>query len=202
MKTLEANRAHLFDIAIAAFLVTTSINCSAGAENEAAVEMETKRQDSSAEPAEKKSSSKSTEQTTATEPEGKAASSKPEQQEASSHSAEPKSENSKGAADAASNPPALRPSGRTRFTEMKLSGSMCMSCLHEVERKLKLIQGVSKAKIEYPGERYYDYYQSPGLNSWARLTLSYDPGMIDLVSIKAFLRNQGYHPFKVVEKEK
>jgi copper chaperone CopZ len=115
---------------------------------------------------------------------------------------EQKAESAAGELREPTNQPAPQPSGRTRLAEMKLSGSMCMSCLHEVERKLKVIPGVSKAKIEYPGERIYDYYQSPGLNSWARLTLSYDPAMLDLESLKSFLRTQGYHPFKIVEKEK
>ena len=96
----------------------------------------------------------------------------------------------------------VHPPGRHLTAEMKLSGSMCVACLHELETRVKALPGVLKVKIEPPDENYYNYYQAPVLNSWARTVIDFDESVITLEEIKALLRRQGYHPFKIVQKEK
>jgi copper chaperone CopZ len=95
-----------------------------------------------------------------------------------------------------------RPSGHLKTVEMKISGSMCLACLHELEKRLKELPGLSKAKIEYPGDNYYNAYLQTVAASFARATISYDPGLVDLDNIKAMLRSQGYFAFKVIDKRK
>lgn len=81
--------------------------------------------------------------------------------------------------------------------EMKISGSMCVACLHELEKALKEIPGVEKVKIQHPPDNYYEFFQA-GQSTWARLNLSYDAAQVSLDGIKAVLKTKGYHVFKTI----
>jgi len=98
--------------------------------------------------------------------------------------------------------PAAQAIAHLRTAEMRLSGSMCMACLKELENRLKELQGVAKVKIEYPFQKYYEYYLAPTMNQTARAVITYDSNLTSMPDIKAFMRIQGYHPYKIVEKDK
>ncbi len=86
-----------------------------------------------------------------------------------------------------------------RRVQMRLSGSTCVACLHELQLKIGRIDGVTKVKIDFPADNMYEYYALPSAAT-AAATIVYDARRTNLENIKALLRTQGYHPYKVVDK--
>jgi len=84
---------------------------------------------------------------------------------------------------------------------MKLSGSMCLACLKELERRMTALTGVKQVKIEYPGDNLYEFYSLPGGASYASATIRYDASLESLDALLGFLRGQGYHPYKVLDSQ-
>lgn len=80
--------------------------------------------------------------------------------------------------------------------QMRLAGSPCLSCLMELEKKLKGIKGVVKAKVEYLGDNVFHYQALPS----SQAMIVYDQAQLSLEAIKSFLKFQGYHAFKVIDK--
>lgn len=93
--------------------------------------------------------------------------------------------------------PAPSPAGLYKV-KMRLSGSTCVSCLMELEKKLKTVRGVSKVKIERPGEAYFAY-RGPPVAPWSEATITYDPAQVTLEAIVAAMKMQGYHAYKIVQ---
>ncbi len=98
-------------------------------------------------------------------------------------------------------PPAAPGPRRVHRAQMRLSGSTCMSCLVTLERKLKSLPGVEKVKIERADPVHFDYQGAPGVN-YSEATITYDVGQVALSDIVAFMKTQGYHAYKIVDKEK
>ena len=88
-----------------------------------------------------------------------------------------------------------------RQVQMRLSGSLCIGCLIELERKLKLMPGVVRAKIDLPGMgSFYDGYSGPSATGLITTTLSYDPSKISLEQLEDFIRTQGYSMRSLIER--
>lgn len=83
--------------------------------------------------------------------------------------------------------------------QMRLSGSMCYSCLLTLQDKLKKLPGVHDALVERPPLGIYQP-SAPEIINWAPCTVSYDANSITLGALKLFLRQNGYAPFKTVDK--
>ena len=85
--------------------------------------------------------------------------------------------------------------------QMRLTGSLCVGCLVELERKLKLMPGISRAKIDIPGAGgFYDGYSGPGATGIITASMSYDPKTISLEQVEDFIRTQGYTLRRVIER--
>ncbi|GEM_PF-3475784 len=109
---------------------------------------------------------------------------------------------------AAAGPPGAAPEkagesaapGPIKTLQMRLSGSSCTACLHELERKIKEMPGVVKARVELPvSARYYGAWEAAPAAA-PEATVSFDGSRTSFAEIQALLKVQGYHPFKVVEK--
>jgi copper chaperone CopZ len=84
-----------------------------------------------------------------------------------------------------------------RRIQMRLSGSSCTACLRELERKMKAVSGISKCKIEYPGENLYQAVPGAG---WSLATIVADVNKVSVQQIVQFMKTQGYHAFKIIDK--
>jgi copper chaperone CopZ len=82
--------------------------------------------------------------------------------------------------------------------QMRISGSSCLSCLSELERKLKEQPGVDKVKIDFPssGGSFFGM-QGP---LWSLANISYQPEKLPLPKLLQFIEQQGYHAYKIVDK--
>ncbi|MBI4532305.1 MAG: heavy-metal-associated domain-containing protein [Candidatus Melainabacteria bacterium] len=79
--------------------------------------------------------------------------------------------------------------------QMRLAGSSCISCLMELEKKLKGMKGIVKAKVEYLGDNVFYYQALPS----SQAVIVYDQTLVSLETIKSFLKFQGYQAFKIVD---
>jgi copper chaperone CopZ len=84
-----------------------------------------------------------------------------------------------------------------RRIQMRLSGSSCVACLHELEKKFRSISGVQKCKIDYPGENLYQAVPGAG---WALATIVADINRVSVQQMVQFMKTQGYHAFKIIDK--
>lgn len=85
--------------------------------------------------------------------------------------------------------------------QIRLSGSLCIGCLVELERKLKLMPGIARAKVDIPGTGgFYDNYGGPGASGIITATMSYDPSKISMDQVEDFIRTQGYTLRRVIER--
>jgi len=82
---------------------------------------------------------------------------------------------------------------------MRLSGSTCLSCLMALERKLKEFPGIAKVKIERADQTHFEFQGAPGVN-YSEATITYDIGQVALSEIVAFMKTQGYHAYKIIDK--
>lgn len=94
-------------------------------------------------------------------------------------------------------PQAVRGSHRVR---MRLSGSTCVACIMDLEKKLRAMQGIVKVKIERPDQATFAYFGGPGA-SWSEATIVYDPVVVPLNAVTSYLRAQGFHPWKIVDRQ-
>lgn len=95
----------------------------------------------------------------------------------------------------------LTDSGTATNVQMRLSGSLCVGCLVELEKKLKLMPGISRAKVDIPGSAsMYDNYSGPGAMGIITATLSYDPNKISMDQVEDFIRTQGYTVRRVIQR--
>jgi len=84
---------------------------------------------------------------------------------------------------------------------MRLLGSTCLTCLMALERKLKELPGIAKAKIERADQTHFEFQGAPG-STYSEATITYDIGQVALSDIIDFMRNHGYRAYKIVDKEK
>jgi hypothetical protein len=90
----------------------------------------------------------------------------------------------------ASGPPELH---RAR---MRLSGSMCMACLHTLEEKLRQVQGVEDAKIRRTQGNYFQPVPQE-LSTWADALFIYDEKRLSLNDLRYTIKQYGYHSYQV-----
>ncbi len=90
--------------------------------------------------------------------------------------------------------------GNSTSVQLRLSGSLCVGCLVELERKLKLMPGISRVKVDIPGTSSFDSYSGPGASGIITTTMSYDPGKISMEQVEDFIRTQGYTVRRVIER--
>ncbi len=83
--------------------------------------------------------------------------------------------------------------------QIRLTGSTCAVCLHNLQLKLNKLTGVAKIKIDFPGNNLYEYMADPSM-AWALATIDYDSKTISVSILADHLRQEGYHPFKIVDK--
>ncbi len=84
-------------------------------------------------------------------------------------------------------------------TQMRLSGSMCYACLHDLHEKLKKTNGIERLKIDRPEQGFYQPY-APDVSSWAQAIIVYDAVRLPLDELKSVIHNNGYHAYKIVDK--
>lgn len=89
--------------------------------------------------------------------------------------------------------------GELHKAQMRISGSMCYSCLMTLKKKLKAIEGIAFVKISQPVQGVYQSY-SPDVSSWADTTIIYDPVKVPVPQLRAFIRSNGYVPYKLADK--
>lgn len=91
--------------------------------------------------------------------------------------------------------------GTSTNVQMRMTGSLCIGCLVELEKKLKLMPGITRAKVDIPGHGgFYDGYSGPGASGVITATMSYDPNKISMDQVEDFIRTQGYTLRKVIER--
>lgn len=90
--------------------------------------------------------------------------------------------------------------GPSAGVQLRLSGSLCVGCLVELERKLKLMPGISRVKVDIPGTSSFDSYSGPGASGIITATMSYDPSKISMEQLEDFIRTQGYTVRRVIER--
>jgi len=91
--------------------------------------------------------------------------------------------------------------GPGQQVQMRLAGSLCVGCLLELERKLKLMPGVTRVKINLPGiGGFYDTYTGPSASGLITANLSYDPSKTSIDQLEDFIRTQGYTMRSATEK--
>jgi len=88
-------------------------------------------------------------------------------------------------------------SAENHRVQMRLSGSSCLSCLEELNHKLRKFPGVSKVKIESTSNHLGFYGAAP---TWWEATLTYDASQLPLAKLLEMIEHQGYHPYKVHDK--
>ncbi|MBX9878550.1 MAG: hypothetical protein K2Y22_08845 [Candidatus Obscuribacterales bacterium] len=84
--------------------------------------------------------------------------------------------------------------------QLRLSGSLCVGCLVELERKLKLMPGMVRVKVDIPGTSSFDSYSGPGASGIITATMSYDSSKISMEQLEDFIRTQGYTVRRVIER--
>ena len=82
---------------------------------------------------------------------------------------------------------------------MRISGSMCIACLKELEENLRKLAGVDKARVEKSQTNYFQPY-SPDVSNWADGVVLYDSKKIQLDYLRDAIRQGGYHSYKIVDK--
>lgn len=96
-------------------------------------------------------------------------------------------------------PPAPKGPPEYHKLQLRLSGSMCYSCLNTMKKKLKQLYGVEKVRIEKPMNNLFQPY-APDVSSWAEAALIYDSNKVELTDLRAFMRYNGYISYKLVDK--
>jgi copper chaperone CopZ len=81
---------------------------------------------------------------------------------------------------------------------MRLSGSACLSCLKELEKKIAAITGVKSAKV-HPPEQTYHSYEAPLTLQTSTAEIIFDANAVSADALRIFLKQKGYYPFKVVD---
>lgn len=90
--------------------------------------------------------------------------------------------------------------GHMHRLKMRLAGSMCAACLKELRKKLEGFKGIEKVKIDYPVITHSTRYSSAGAMNWAEASIDYYPNLAPLGRLKLYLRNQGYNPYRIVDR--
>ena len=70
-----------------------------------------------------------------------------------------------------------------------------------LERKLKAVPGVTKVKIERADVTHFEFQGAPGI-TYSEATITYDVAQVALSEIVAFMKTQGYHAYRIVDKDK
>jgi hypothetical protein len=83
--------------------------------------------------------------------------------------------------------------------QMRLTGSMCYACLHELQDKLLDVYGVERVRIEKSEQPSIAAY-APVLPNWADAIVFFDSTKVDLQDLRAYMRANAYFPYKVTEK--
>ena len=95
--------------------------------------------------------------------------------------------------------PAVAGSPAYHRAQMRLTGSMCYACLHELQEKLLDVYGVERVRIEKSEQPSIAAY-APVLPNWADAIVFFDSTKVDLQDLRAYMRANAYFPYKVSEK--
>lgn len=97
--------------------------------------------------------------------------------------------------DANEAPPSV-PTGELHKAQMRLSGSMCYSCLLALKKKIDRVDGIELVKVDKAAERI-SHPSSPDLTSYADAVVIYDSAKVNLQDLRSYIRSNGYMSFKV-----
>jgi hypothetical protein len=132
----------------------------------------------------------------------------PEKQDQKPKAAEPAKEaapaapatDAPSAADAEPAPAAdLKQPPEWHRARMRLSGSMCMSCLKALQDEFLKIPGVQAIKLRREKSSSFELY-SPELSVWADCIIVYDQKRAPLAGLRSVMKQEGYYPYQVNDK--
>lgn len=83
--------------------------------------------------------------------------------------------------------------------QLRLSGSMCIACLKEMQGELSRIPGIFRAKVERPQTNYFQPV-SPDIASWANGIILYDSERLPIEYLRGALKQLGYNSYHVVDR--
>src|SRR5262249_38328156 len=84
--------------------------------------------------------------------------------------------------------------------QMRLSGSMCIACLKDLEDALRRLPGINRIRIERPMATFTQAV-SPDVSNWAQGVVVYDEKRIPAEYLRNVIRGNGYHSYHIVDKE-
>ena len=83
--------------------------------------------------------------------------------------------------------------------QMRVSGSMCLSCLLTFEERLNKVYGIERAKVVRSAGLSVQAF-SPDLSNWADATIYYDSARISQADLRAYAKTIGYYSYKALDK--
>lgn len=84
--------------------------------------------------------------------------------------------------------------------QMRLTGSMCIACLHEFQEKILQVYGVERAKVEKSETPALQIYSAGAVGNYADGIVYIDASRVDLIDLRAYMRVLGYHSYRVEDK--
>jgi hypothetical protein len=82
---------------------------------------------------------------------------------------------------------------------MRLSGSMCMSCLKALQDEFMKLPGVQAIKLRREKSNAFELY-SPELSVWADCIIVYDQKRAPLAGLRSVMKQEGYYPYQINDK--
>lgn len=82
---------------------------------------------------------------------------------------------------------------------MRISGSLCYSCLLDLEKTLKRVEGIVEVKVDKERKTAFQPF-SPDLSNWASASLRYDSSKTSWNELRSVIRVHGYVPYKVSDR--
>jgi len=83
--------------------------------------------------------------------------------------------------------------------QMRLSGSMCIACLKDLEDNLKKVAGVDRVRIQRPQTNFYQPI-SPDVTNWAEAVAVFDGKRVQLDALRELIKQNGYHSYRIVDR--
>lgn len=84
--------------------------------------------------------------------------------------------------------------------QMRLTGSMCIACLHEFQEKILQVYGVERAKVEKSETPALQIYSAGTVGNYADGIVYIDASRVELIDLRAYMRVLGYHSYRVEDK--
>jgi copper chaperone CopZ len=83
---------------------------------------------------------------------------------------------------------------------MRIFGSMCLSCLKRLQSSLNNFVGIYKVKIERASINYAESMNSPNYLHWAQASIIYDANQANIAAIRNYINELGYNSYKIKDK--